>query len=73
MQNKEFYFWFTRYQQQAQILNERRLIVLVGENAWSTTLLKSIDTDGSHLEKVNRKTWLVYGESEYLKANISNN
>lgn len=71
MQNKEFYFWFTRYQQQAQILNERRLIVLVGENAWSTTLLKSIDTDGSHLKKVNRKTWLVYGESEYLKANIS--
>ena len=36
MQSLDFSPWFNCYQQQALMLNERRLIVLVGDSAWSS-------------------------------------
>ncbi len=68
MKNKEFSNWFCRYQQEALILNERRLIVLVGDNYWANSLLQSID---SNEIKQNETTWLIYGTSEHIKANVT--
>lgn len=71
MQNKEFFHWFHRYQQQALMLNERRLVVLAGDNYWASSLLQSI---GCHrcddTEKIE-VTCLIYGESEHIKANVA--
>lgn len=71
MQNKEFYFWFTDYQQQAQILNERRLIVLVGDNVWASNLIASIDMNGCKGEQHKPKNWLVYGDNNTIKSTVS--
>jgi len=68
MKNKEFSHWFCRYQQQALMLNERRLIVLVGDNYWANSLLESIERNKT---KKNESTWLVYGDSENIKSNVS--
>ncbi|WP_274620600.1 hypothetical protein [Colwellia maritima] len=71
MQNKEFYFWFTEYQQQAQILNERRLIVLVGDNVWASNLIESIDLNGCKGEQQKPKNWLVYGDNHTIASTVS--
>lgn len=68
MKNKEFSHWFCRYQRQALMLNERRLIVLVGDNYWANSLLQSIDRN---VTEQNKSIWLVYGESEYIKSNVA--
>jgi len=71
MQNREFSSWFYCYQQQALMLNERRLIVLVGDNCWASSLLKSIDSHSCNGAKQSESTWLVYGESENIKSNVA--
>ena len=69
MQNKAFSTWFIKYQQQALMLNERRLIVLQGSNAWTTTLLDNIESFNE--QKRGDKVWLVFGESGSHKANVT--
>jgi len=73
MQNRDFSPWFYCYQQQALMLNERRLIVLVGDNSWASSFLKSIDSDcfNSNGAEHGESTWLVYGESENIKSNVA--
>ncbi len=71
MKNKEFSHWFHCYQQQALILNERRLIVLFGSNSWASSLLKSIDRNSCDGAKQSESTWLVYGESDNIKSNVA--
>jgi len=76
MQNRDFLHWFQSYQQQALMLMERRLVVLVGDDFWSSSLLKSIDSNGCNSEscsgaKQADNTWLVYGESEHIKSNVA--
>ncbi len=76
MKNRDFSPWFNCYQQQALILNERRLIVLIGDNCWASSLLKSIDSYGCNRKscddaKQSESTWLIYGENEEIKSNIT--
>lgn len=71
MQNRAFSSWFYHYQQSALSLNERRLVVLVGDDCWANSLLQSINYDGSVSAKQKKNTCLVYGESEHIKANIA--
>jgi tRNA(Met) cytidine acetyltransferase len=68
MQNKEFTHWFYDYRQQALTLYERRIIVLVGDDYWASSLLQSVGCDGTGQGK---STCLVYGDSEYIKANVA--
>ena len=71
MKNREFSTWFNCYHQQALMLNERRLIVLVGDNSWASSFLKLIDSNSCDGAKQSESTWLVYGESENIKLNVS--
>ncbi len=68
MNNKEFSHWFCRYQQQTLMLNERRLVVLVGNDYWASSLLQSIKN--SYASKQSESTWLIYGDSEHINANV---
>ncbi len=69
MQSLDFSPWFNCYQQQALMLNERRLIVLVGDSAWSSSLLKN--TDSVNDEKCKETTWFIYGDSSNIQPNIA--
>lgn len=69
MKNKEFSHWFHGYQQQARMLNERRLVLLVGDDSWASSLLKTVSNSAS--VKQTEKTWLIYGESEHIHSNIA--
>jgi len=75
MLNSDFYQWCDIFQQQAKSLNERRLVVLVGEDEWAHRLLLSIDSFNYEVnnEGNNRgeKLWLIYGDSDLIKANVS--
>lgn len=71
MLNKKFSQWFINFQQQAFMLNERRLLVLVGDNYWANTLLKNIIFDHQEGAINNGKTCLIYGDSEHVKANVT--
>ena len=71
MQSKAFSSWFHRYQRSALSLNERRLVVLVGDDCYASSLLQSINYDGSVSTKQKKNTCLVYGGSEHIKANIA--
>ena len=68
MLNKKFVQWFASYQQQALRLNERRLLVLSGDDYWANSLLESVARDAT---KQNESTWLIYGESEHIQANVA--
>jgi tRNA(Met) cytidine acetyltransferase len=71
MPNTEFSQWFYHYQQQAKALNERRIIVLVGEDEWAYFLLKNIN-DFNHEKNNNKeKVWLIYGDNALIKANVA--
>lgn len=67
----EFYRWFYHFQQQANILNERRLIVLVGEDEWAHSLLQTIQPFINGKVNTDEKSWLIYGGSELINANVS--
>jgi tRNA(Met) cytidine acetyltransferase len=71
MHNLAFSKWFHCFQQQAFSLNERRLVVLVGDYCWSSSLLKSIDSHCCNDVKQSEGTWLVYGKSENIKATVN--
>jgi tRNA(Met) cytidine acetyltransferase len=71
MLNIEFSRWFSPFHQQVKALSERRLIVLVGEDDWATSLLQTIDSFNHASDNSDDKSWLIYGESELIKANVS--
>jgi len=71
MQNKEFSSWFSSYQQQALMLNERRLIVLSGDNDWASSLLELLNCNNSDATRQSDSRWLIYGECENIKANVA--
>jgi len=71
MQDIAFSRWFSGFQQQAKALTERRLIVLVGEDEWAYSLLKTIHSFDHDKNNAGRNSWLVYGDSELIKANVS--
>lgn len=71
MQNRAFSSWFHHYQQSALSLNERRLVVLVGDDCWASSLLQAIGYDCCAATEQYKHTCLIYGESEHIKANIA--
>ncbi len=70
MLKTEFFHWFCHFQQQAKTLNERRLIVLVGEEVWAHSLLQAINAHEQYSQDADKKVWLIYGDSELIKANV---
>ncbi|MBL4899249.1 MAG: tRNA(Met) cytidine acetyltransferase, partial [Colwellia sp.] len=71
MQNTAFSQWFYPFHQQAKALIERRLIVLVGEDEWAHSLLQTIHSFNHCSSNAAEKSWLIYGDSELIKANVS--
>ena len=71
MDSRTFSHWFYSYQQQALMLNERRLVVLVGSETWASSLLKTVDFASVENAKQGKSTWFVYGESDHVKANVA--
>lgn len=63
--------WICHFQQQAKMLNERRLIVLAGEAKWAASLLNNIESFGVEKNNTNKELWLIYGDSESIKSNVS--
>lgn len=71
MENQQFSQWFYSFQEQAKRLNERRIIVLTGEDSWAVSLLQSIDSFAHQDQIAVNKTWLVYGGNTLINANVS--
>lgn len=71
MPSSAFSRWFYHFQQQAEAFNERRLVVLVGEDEWAHTLLQAIDSFNHDKNSTDKKSWLIYGDNELIKANVS--
>jgi len=71
MQNTVFSRWFYHFQHEAKVLKERRLIVLDGDDNWAHSLLQTIDSFNQSENSTHKKSWLIYGESELIKANVS--
>ncbi len=69
MKNEVFVGWLQGFQQQALALNERRLVVLVGDESWAHSLLKAVDIiEDSNAEKTQ---CFIYGDSEIICPNVS--
>jgi tRNA(Met) cytidine acetyltransferase len=71
MRNTTFSRWFDDFHQQAKTLNERRLIVLLGEDRWGYSLLQTIQSFHQNRKNTDEEVWLVYGDNELIKANVS--
>jgi tRNA(Met) cytidine acetyltransferase len=71
MQNIAFSRWFYHFQHEAKVLKERRLIILDGEDNWTHSLLRIINSFDQAENSTNKKSWLIYGDSELIKANVS--
>ena len=71
MQNIAFSPWLNCYQQQALMFNERRLVVLIGNNTWASSLLKSFDDFHSNKQKCKENFWLIYGENSNFTSNVA--
>ena len=71
MQNIAFSRWFYHFQHEAKVLKERRLIVLDGEDNWAHSLLQTINSFNKCENSSDDKSWLIYGASELIRANVS--
>ena len=71
MQKNVFPQWLFYFQQQAKLSNERRLIVLAGEDEWASSLLRSIESFEVDKDSINKELWLIYGDSESITSNVS--
>jgi len=71
MLNVAFSSWFYRYQQQALMLKERRLIVLVGDNTWASSLVKTIHKNSDDKKKGKEFTSFIYGDSINISSNVA--
>jgi tRNA(Met) cytidine acetyltransferase len=71
MLNTTFSRWFDGFHQQAKALTERRLIMLVGEDEWAHSLLQTIHSFNHDRKNTDEKLWLIYGDSELIKSNVS--
>ena len=69
MKNELFIEWLQSFQQQALACNERRLIVLVGDESWAHSLLEFADIIKDNNSANTRR--LVYGDSETISSNVS--
>ncbi len=79
MQVQHFSHWFSRVEKQATLCNERRLVLLSGDETWAVSLVKSIDKVAEALTKteINFKNGklgssncVVYGDCELLPTTV---
>ena len=79
MQIQDFLSWFNGYAKEAAANNERRLVVLSGNESWAFSLLRAIDgvktavnVDSRSLVHASSKPspCLIYGDSTIFPANI---
>lgn len=81
MAEQLFISWFNCYIKQAKLLNERRLIVLSGEESWAMSLIASVERasltlkdDSSAVLPLSLPSSItrcyIYGDSQYFTANI---
>lgn len=81
----EFLTWFDQYKQQAELMKQRRLVILSGESRWAISLLATINSfplelelsktvpskiEPSKTELINY-TWHIYSDDPLLLANIN--
>jgi tRNA(Met) cytidine acetyltransferase len=71
MQHIAFSPWLNCYQQQALMFNERRLVVLIGNNTWASSLLKSFGDFHSNEQKCKENFWLIYGDNSNFTSNVT--
>jgi len=71
MQAQDFHSWLKAFSAEALLLNERRLVVLSGNERWAAKLLNN--TLSSYKESLNQANneCLIYGDSEFFPANVS--
>lgn len=69
MKKQAFSHWLSNFQRQALALNERRLVLLVGDNAWITSLFEQgrVLVNG---ESPNSRCF-IYGDNPDIKATMS--
>lgn len=81
MRSQLFTPWIKDYAKQALLNNERRFVILSGNESWALSLLESIDVVSETLQgRVNSdsktprfySTCLIYGDSETFTANVQN-
>jgi len=77
MLSATFSQWLDNFQQQARLLNERRLVLLVGDDSWALSLLTEANVvNANHANHANHDNdssyagCLVYGDSDILQANV---
>ena len=69
MKKQAFNHWFSTFQQQALALNERRLVLLVGDNTWAASLLEQIGVLSS--EQLPNSRCFIYGDNPTFKATMA--
>lgn len=76
--NKRFLSWFRRYTHDALTNNERRLVILSGQESWALSLLSSIElvsnAVGSDLKSNDsgqENRCVVFGDSKVISSNVS--
>ncbi len=79
MQAQHFITWFNEQTKNACLLNERRLVVLLGSEPWALSLLGAIDDVNACLESSELQHYqapssiercLIYGDSEVFPATV---
>lgn len=78
--NEGFLNWYNSFSKEAQINNERRLVILSGQENWAFSLLNRIElvtnTLSYTLQRSNtehKPNCIIYGDSALFPANISHN
>jgi len=69
MKKQVFSHWLSTFQQQALVLNERRLLLLVGDDTWATSLLEQSGVLPS--EGLPSSRCFIYGDNPAIKATMS--
>jgi tRNA(Met) cytidine acetyltransferase len=71
MQVKHFHSWLKVFSEQALLHNERRLVVLSGDESWALGLLNNrVFFPEKSIGRVKEEC-LIYGDSELFSANVS--
>ncbi|GAA6170798.1 GNAT family N-acetyltransferase [Colwellia sp. KU-HH00111] len=70
MQNRAFSAWFEHYQHSALELNERRLVVLIGDEGWASSLLQPV-VHKAACSATKNQICLIYGQSKMFQPNVS--
>ncbi|NQY64576.1 MAG: tRNA(Met) cytidine acetyltransferase [Alteromonadaceae bacterium] len=83
MKSIAFLSWFDQYRQQAELMKQRRLVILSGESSWALSLLTRINSFPLNQESLNQEPlnknsnklinniWHIYSDDPLFSANIN--